>query len=146
MSSLHTGYHSQSSNTPSSIIQALVMSQPGSCTASPQAPPPPPPRQGPAGRPRFTCQDESAPSRGELIAYFNLAETYHQTLMGILQFMAIDSATWPPPIDFAVEPAVRSVATIYRMVADMERTLSDWETCLNDARVAQARSLSQTLS
>ena len=103
------GYHSQSSNTPSSIIQALVMSQPGSRTGSPhpQPPPqPPPPRQGPVGRPRFTFQDESAPSRGELIAYFNLAETYHQTLMGILQFMAIDSATWPPPIDFNVEPAV----------------------------------------
>ena len=151
MSSLHTGYHSQSSNTPSSIIQALVMSQPGSQPGSragsphPQ-PPPPPPRQGPAGRPRFTCQDKSAPSRGELIAYFNLAETYHQTMMGILQFMAINPALWPPPINFSVEPTVRSVATIYRMVAEMERTLSDWETCLNDARVAQARTLSQTLS
>ena len=135
-------FQSQGSNTPSSIIQALIMSQPNTQPLSPsyQNPPPQPPpqRAGPAGRPRFTPLDESAPSRGELIAYYNQMETYHQTIMGILQFMNINPNTWPPDIDFTVEAAVRNAGTVYRMVADMERTISDWEKCLNDHRVLQA--------
>ena len=65
MSSLHTAYQSQSTNTPSSIIQALVMSQAGSQAGSQVVSPTPPevpPHQGPIGKPRFTCADESAPS------------------------------------------------------------------------------------
>ena len=117
MSSLHTAFQSQGLNTPSSIIQALIMSQPNTRPPSPQQPPL---RQGPAGRPRFTCTDDSAPSRGELIAYYNQMEVYHQTIMGILQFMTVNPNTWPPDIDFSVEPVTQSAGTIYRMVADME--------------------------
>ena len=80
------------------------------------------------------------------MAYYNQMETYHQTIMGILQFMNIDPNTWPTDIDFTVEAAVCSTGTIYRMVADMEQTISNWEKCLNDHRVSQARSLSATLS
>ena len=80
MSSLHTAYQSQSSNTPSSIIQALVMSQPGSRAASPIQPPPPPQFQGPRGKPQFQTSDLDAPSRGELVTYCNLVDTYLQTI------------------------------------------------------------------
>ena len=145
MSSLHTAYQSQSTNTPSSIIQALVMSQPGSRPVSPTQPEVPP-HQGPIGKPRFTCADESAPSRGELVGYFNQLETYLQTIMAVLHFIGVPNSTWPGEIDFMVEAAVRSVGTIYKMIADMERKISTWEFFLAEAKLKQSRDLMATMS
>ena len=145
MSSLHTAYQSQSTNTPPSIIQALVMSQQGSRAASP-SPPEPNRNYGPIGKPRFTCADESAPGRGELVAYFNQLETYLQTIMAVLHFIGVPNNTWPDPIDFSVETAVRNVGTIYKMLADMERRISIWEFFLAKAKLKQSRDLTDTMS
>ena len=120
-------------------------SQPGSQAVSP-TPPEVPPHQGPIGKPRFTCVDEAAPSRGELVAYFHQLETYLQTIMAVLHFIGVPHNRWPEEINFTVETAVRSVGTIYKMIADMERKISTWEFFLVEAKLKQSRDLTDTMS
>ena len=141
MSSLHTAYQSQSTNTPSSIIQALVMSQPGTRPGSPIQPPQPPQFQGPRGKPQFQTSDPDAPSRGELVAYCNSVDTYLQTIQAVLQFINIPDARWPPPPDLSVENAVRSAGTIYRRLAEIDRVVGLWEFFLGEEKLKAQRAL-----
>ena len=137
MSSLHTAYQSQSTNTPSSIIQALVMSQPGSRAASPT----PPQFQGPRGKPHFQTSDIDAPSRGELLAYCNSVDTYLQTIQAVLQFINVPDTLWPPPPDLSVENAVRSAGTIYRRLSEIDRVVGQWEFFLSKEKLKAQRAL-----
>jgi hypothetical protein len=130
---------SQVGTTPSNMSQQSG-SAPASRAPSPIRPQSParPRRQHPA-RPAFTAADEDNPTRGELITYVELVETYLNHIKFTYTFLKVNEGLWPPDIVTAVAANITRAGTIWRRVAEYETLLSQYETVLAEARLSEAR-------